>query len=297
MWWYFIVLVVVVVVFVINHFKRKNRKKFKENFENVSINIGNILCVYYYKYFISLLKKEHFYYENNDSFINLFPKFIQFDQEISNLLDEKKITYEKYKNYDDVSFWGSETKEKQIIHDIMKPYMNKIMTSVFEDNKLKKEVKYPIIHFRCADTPFIKQRHYYLQKYKYFKDVLESVPKFDKIIILSCNTHLSSKKNEESCGEYTHLLKDQLKEYNPEIECGTNVDDFISMFYAPVVISTQSSFSFMAGFFGNGTYIQPNFMDENKECNDCESKWRGYSISHEMVDDYHQIKEVYKLLI
>jgi hypothetical protein len=290
--WYLILLIIVVVLFLIIKFKKKN-----ENFENVSINIGNVLSVYYYNYFISLLKKEHFNYENNDSFINLFPKFIQFDQEISNKLDENKITYEKYKNYDNVSFWGSQTKEKQIIHDIMKPYMNKIMNDVFEDNKLKKEVKYPIIHFRCADTPFIKQRHYYLQKYKYFKDVLQSVLKFDKIIILSCNTHLSSKKNEESCGEYTNLLKEQLKEYNPEIECGTNVDDFISMFYAPIVISTQSSFSFMAGFFGNGTYFQPNFMDENKECNDCESKWRSYSISHEMVDDYHQIEEVYKLLI
>jgi hypothetical protein len=290
--WYIIIWIIIIVIFLCIN---KNIKK--ENFENVSINIGNILCVYYYNYFISILKKEHFYYKNDDSFINLFPKFIPFDQKISNDFDENNITYEKYKNYDDVSFWGSETKEKQMIHTIMKPSMNQIMNSVFQENRLQKEVKYPIIHFRCADTPFIKQRHYYLQKYKYFKDALKSVKKFDKIIILSCNTHLSSEKNEKSCGEYTNLLKEQLAEYNPIVECGTNVDDFISMFYAPLVISTQSSFSFMAGFFGNGTYIQPNFMDENKECNDCDSKWKGYSISHEMVNDYHQIEEVYKLLI
>ena len=288
--WYIIILLSVIIIFILI------KKSRKEGFENVDINIGNVLSVYYYDYFISLLKKEHFYYKNKNPFINLFPEFIPFEQELSDKLENKGITYERYKNYENESFWTSETPEKQVIHGIMKPYMNKIMNDVFTNNKLVKEVKYPIIHFRCADTPFIKHPHYYLQKYKYFKDALQSIPKFDKIIILSCNKHLSSEENEKSCNEYVTMLQNELTRYNPKIQCGTNVDDFISMFYAPVVISTQSSYSFMAGFFGNSTYIQPNFMEDNKECEDCFNDWRGYSLSHEMVTDYHDTEKVYNLL-
>ena len=286
---YIIILLIVIILFIL--LKGKN-----EGFENVDINIGNVLSIYYYEYFISLLKKEHFYYKTDKPFIKLFPDFIPFDQELSDKLENKSITYERYKNYENDAFWTSETPEKQVIHNIMKPYMNKIMNNVFTDNKLVKGVKYPIIHFRCADTPFTKHHHYYLQKYKYFKDALRSVPKFDKIIILSCNTHLSSENNEKSCNDYTIMLKNELSKYNPKIQCGTNVDDFVSMFYAPVVISTQSSYSFMAGFFGYSTYIQPNFMENDKECEDCFNDWRGYNLSHQMVTDYHDTEKVYNLL-
>jgi hypothetical protein len=137
---------------------------------------------------------------------------------------------------------------------------------------------------------------YFFQKYKYFKIALDRLPHYDKIIILSCNTHLSNEDNKKSCNKYVELLKEQLIKYNPVIECGTNVDDFISMFYAPAVISTLSSFSFMSGFFGNGLYIQPNYMENEEECNDCETDYKGYSIQHKDVNDYHNVDEVYKLL-
>ena len=104
-------------------------------------------------------------------------------------------------------------------------------------------------------------------------------------------------KNIESCNKYAEHLKAQLNNYNPEIKCGTNVDDFVSMFYAPLVISTQSSFSFMSGYFGNGIYVEPNSMYMNKECSDCETEYKNYNIPHNMVDDYHNIDEVYKLLL
>ena len=269
----------------------------KENFENVKIDVGNVLSTYYYNYFISILKKEDFNYENNDTFINLFPKHIRFNEEIYNKLNNAKIEYENYKNHLNVAFWGVQTKEKQQIHEIMKPYMNKIMNDTFVKNNLKKEVLYPIIHFRCADTPFSKHGMYFFQKYKYFKIALNTIPHYDKIIILSCNTHLSNEDNKKSCNKYVELLKEQVIEYNPVIECGTNVDDFISMFYAPAVISTLSSFSFMSGFFGNGIYIQPNYMENEEECNDCETEYKGYSIKHKDVNDYHNVEEVYKLLI
>lgn len=269
---------------------------YKESYENVSINIGNVLADYYYKYFISILKKEDFIYENKEQFINLFPKFLLFNEEIFNNLNENNIKYENYKNHESVAFWISNKKELQLIHNIMKPYINKIFNDTFIKNNLQKEVNYPVIHFRCADTPFSLHRQYYFQKYTFFKTALNNLSNFDKIIILSCNTHYSNDKNKISCNKYVDLLKQALIDYNPIIECGTNVDDFISMFYAPAVISTQSSYSFMSGFFGNGIYIQPNFMESNKECDECESMYKGYNIPHSIVNDYHNIDQVYSIL-
>jgi hypothetical protein len=278
----------------------------RENYENINVDIGNTISDYYHKYFMSILKKEDFNYldknifNNNtevsskNTFIDSFPKRIPFNEEIYNKL--KHIDYEKYTKILSVVFWNSDSKEKQMIHSIMKPYMHKIFDETYTKLNLNKNHYYPIIHFRCADTPFNKHGLYYFQKYDYFKNILKK-HNFNKIIILSCTEHLSNEQNKNSCEKYVNLLKEQLKEYNPEIKCGTNVDDFVSMFYAPLVISTQSSFSFMSGYFGNGIYIEPNTMSGDSECSDCETEYKGYNIPHSIVNDYHNIDEVYKLLI
>jgi hypothetical protein len=278
----------------------------KEDFENIKIDIGNTFCDYYYKYFISIINKKNFVYnvkstyngkyiEEKSQFIDSLPKKILFNAEIYDKLIETNIDFEKYKNVYSLDFWGIHSLEKHTIHAVMKPYMNKIFNNLFTKLGLNVISTNPIIHFRCADTPFIKINNYHFQKYDFFKDVLKKY-NYNKVIILSCTKHLSSNEERESCMKYAELLKDQLKIYNPEIKCGTNIDDFVSMFYAPVVISTQSSYSFMAGFFGNSTYIQPNFMENDKECEDCFNDWRGYSVPHEMITNYHDTEKVYNLL-
>ena len=260
-----------------------------------------------FKYFISILDKKDFisdtkstyngkYVEKKYEFIESLPKKIIFNEEINNKLIETNINFEYYKNVPSLDFWGIHSLEKHKIHSIMKPYMNIIFNDSFTKLGLNTVGKVPIIHFRCADTPFIKISNYHFQKYDFFKDALKKYD-FNKVIILSCTKHLSSNEDKESCMKYAELLKEQLNEYNPEIKCGTNTDDFVSMFYAPLVISTISSFSFMSGYFGNGIYIQPNMMMNNAECNDCPSEYKGYNIPHDKVNDYHEIDEVYKLLI
>ena len=160
----------------------------------------------------------------------------------------------------------------------------------------------PIIHFRCADTPFIKSGWYHIQKYSFFNDALNEIEKqigkINNITILSCTDHLSNEENKQACNKYVELIKINLSKYNPEVKCNTNVDDFVSMFYAPAVISTTSSFSFMSGYFGNGIFIEPKLMDVNEEkCIDCVNPYKGYNIPHDKVEDYHNVDEVYKLLI
>ena len=48
--WYIIILLIIIIIFILI----KKTRKGIEGFENVDINIGNVLSIYYYEYFISL---------------------------------------------------------------------------------------------------------------------------------------------------------------------------------------------------------------------------------------------------
>jgi hypothetical protein len=288
----------------------------KENYENINIDIGNQLSDYYFKIVLSILEKKDFefnttgtwyndnYTDNNiHSFIKEFPQNIPFNENIYNQFVENNITVQLLKEQAfSVGFWASRTKEIELIHKIMKPTINKIFNETFIKLNLKKDINYPIIHFRCADTPFNKRNWYHFQNYEYFNNALQDIEKqigkINNIIIFSCTDHLSNEENKQACNKYAELLKINLSKYNPEIKCNTNVDDFVSMFYAPAVISTISSFSFMSGFFGNGIFIQPKIMDSGEEiCTECDNPYKGYNLPHNKVEDYHNVDEVYKLLI
>ena len=302
-----IIFICIIVLFILIKINIYNNKIF-ESYDNIEINIGNVLSDYYYKYVISILNKEDFIYSNDNSFsknhnfMNNFPSNIKWDENIFNQFIENNIKLNDIIHIDSVAFWVIENKKIQQIHNIMKPAINIIFDNVFKKLKLNKEIKYPIIHFRCADTPFIKHFQYYFQKYSYFdkslKDIENKIGKITDITILSCFDHLSNEDDKKACNIYSSKLKEHLKDYNVHLECNSNVDDFVSMFYAPAVISTISSYSFMSGFFGNGIYIQPNLMVHNNEvCLDCDNNYKGYNIQHNKVDDYHNVDEVYKLLI
>ena len=289
----------------------------KENYENVNVDIGNQLSDYYLKIVLSILEKKDFEYSTNGtwynnqysennihSFIKEFPQKIPFNENIYNQFVENNITKQllEEQQVGGLVFWITRTKQIEIIHKIMKPTINKIFNDTFIKLNLKKEINHPIIHFRCADTPFLKIYWYHFQKYEYFnkalQDIENQIGKINNITILSCTDHLSNKDNKNACKIYAELLKNNLSKYNPEIKCNSNVDDFVSMFYAPAVISTVSSFSFMSGFFGNGIFIQPNIMENGEEtCVECINSYKGYNVPHNKIVDYNNVDEVYKLLI
>jgi hypothetical protein len=269
---------------------------------NKNIHIGNVLSDYYYKYVISILKKKDFIYSNKKNFIKNFPNHIKWDENIFKKFIEHNINLNDIKNINPEGFWSVQNYKIQQIHNIMKPTIHKIFDNVFKNLKLNKEIKYPIIHFRCADTPFIKHSLYYFQRYEYFdkslKDIENKIGKITDITILACSDHLSNENNKKTCNTYSNKLKEYLKDYNIHLKCNSDVDDFVSMFYAPAVISTISSYSFMSGFFGSGIYIQPNTMRNNIEvCLNCNNDYKGYNITHDKVKDYHNVDEVYTLLI
>ena len=295
---YYYIIICVIVLLLIYLYKQP----IYENYDNVKSDIGNVLSNYYYNLVIAILKKKDFKYENDNEFIKEFPKNIKWNEQLYNELIKNNISIDDILVIEDVSFWNIQNYKIQQIHSIMKSTINKMFDDTFKKLKINKEIKYPIIHFRCADTPFTKHKHYYFQKYSYFDNALKAlqdkIGKFTDVTILACFDHLSNNEDKTACTTYATKLKEHLNKYNIHIECNSNVDDFVSMFYAPAVISTISSFSFMSGYFGNGIYIQPNAMlNDTEVCLDCDNTYKGYNIPHNKVSNYHNVDEVYKLLI
>jgi hypothetical protein len=107
----------------------------------------------------------------------------------------------------------------------MHPLVQSIMNEAFLKSDLKKKVDCPIIHFRCADTPFVKQNGYHFQYYTFFEEALKEITKksnvnYSKVILMSCNTHNSDVEKQNACVDYTDSLKKYLNEIGMTV--GTN---------------------------------------------------------------------------
>jgi hypothetical protein len=267
----------------------------QEPFENTKEDIGNYMSKYFYYYAISICKKEDFQYPpHKDTLLKYLPTTIPFREDLQQAFQEKGITLEKIKNIHDDYLWECREPWTMNLWNILKPVIQPLLQDAIQKSGLVSEPK-NIIHFRCADTPFIKHVSYHLQRYEFFKESLEKVE--GKITLMNCSTHRSGKYDQEACSKYITLLSKYLKSlgYSVETQCKTNVEDFADLFQAKRVISTGGSFSFMSGFFGKGIFK----TTEHSSCNspECESIFvRGYNIPHEEVESYHDVDQVYTLL-
>lgn len=302
------IIIIIIIFYLVNSLLFKNKN---EDFKNINLNVGNYLVIYFYLIGKNFLEGKDFNYKlKNKDFIRDLPSKIPLNKNIQNelikngftvnelILEEKKIIL--------VAMWTIINKRREKFWLIMKPLINQILNETFLKNNLKKEIDCPVIHFRCSDTPFIKNGYYYFQRYKFFKDSLEDIKKtkninYKKIILLSCNFHKSVDKNSEKCNIYASSLKDYLNNigYEVIIQCESNIDDFATIFYAPAIISTCSSFSFIGGFFSDGIFISEGHYNCNKKeikCKDC-GNWlkNGYSLNHKDVD-YYDTQNVINLL-
>jgi hypothetical protein len=292
-------------------------------YDNQKIDIGNALCQYFYYLGLAILQKQDFnnpfkYDFKNNFFFESLPNYIKYEfDDIYNCLTSKGIKYENFSKKWDVSTWGLANIEELNFWKCMKPLVNKILDETFKKCGLEKKIDYPVIHYRCADTPFLKYMHYHFQYYSFFIDALEKIfnklnKRYDKLYLMSCTSHKSNNNNKKSCNIYANSLQDFLKEnkFNTEIICNSPLDDFATLFYAPIVISTGSSFSFMGGFFGNGEFITTsienysidnsinnfvnNIVNFNKFEND--TILYNYNLTHDKVNDYHDTNSVINLL-
>jgi hypothetical protein len=255
-----------------------------------------------------MLNKQNFtwhQFDKDEYFYKDLPRHFRFQKEIHDLL-----ILSKFKRHDisfvENSFWVVENERIESFWLILKPHIQSILDGILKKNNLYIQTKFPVIHFRCSDVPFIKNIHYHLVRYSFYKNSLNYIKTrlfFDDTVILqSCNQHRACDKKKKSCSIYLDSLKKYLEDlgYKILIECNHEFHDFAKLFYAPAVISNGSSFAFMSGFFGFGIFISEGHFTEKEPiiyCYDCGS-WlkHGYSILHKDVKNYHDEKDVIQKL-
>ncbi len=286
-----ILIILISIIFMIH-----TSNKIIEAFDNIPENIGNHLCEYFYKYVLSICNQSDFLYTNESSsnIIRYLPTYIKFNLDLYQKLQNANITSDLVHTECSNCIWYC---HKQWIFDmwkILRSTIHYILDDALKKSNLFVESNHPIIHFRCADTPFVKHIQYFLQRYHFFKTALDKCQS-DHIILMSNSSHLSLNKEQDACLKYTNMLQKYIQSigYECNIQSKTNVEDFADLFYAPYVISTGSSFSFMAGFFGIGAFLSTEHCFENEECNVNDDIFiKGYNIRHSKIDSYYDIDNV-----
>jgi hypothetical protein len=291
------------ILFILVFYNENNR--YIEPFENLSINLGNYLCAYFYNYALSITEKKDFNYQIDRSIevIKELPTYIKFNEALFKAFQKEDITTKKIKSYCNTCIWYCEELWILNMWKLLKPTVHNILHNIFIRARIKINRNHPIIHFRCADTPFVKHPQYFLQKYDFFKNALAKYHFSDKnktVILMTSSTHLTKNKEQTACLDYITQLKKYIISlgYNCRIQTKTNIEDFVDLFYAPFVISTGSSFSFMSGFFGVGKFISTEHCLENKKCIDSKTNTfiKGYNIHHSKVESYFDTESVLKMI-
>jgi hypothetical protein len=281
---------------------------------DTSSRLGNYLSCYFYKMGLAFLHGKNFktnIQKNGDMFTNYLPEKVIIDKTVQDAFISVGITDVSLQTEldkidgDCQSAWTVMSKEFETFWKIMKPTINRILKDALEKSNLKKMVDAPVIHYRCSDMPFGKLEYYHFQKYSFFKDSLDIIQqktgkKYEKVYICYCNSHISSNENQTSCDKYVGSLTEYLESLGYKVinKCQSANEDFATMFYAPGLISTSSSFSFMSGFFSDGVFIASMYDErKNRQCNDCED-WlqRGYTLKHAEVENYHDTTKVINML-
>lgn len=282
----------------------------KENIDNIHVHMGNHLSWYFHKLGRTILQKKDFSEKlDNVNFIKYLPSEIIYnDSEICKRTYDKfaemGVTYEN-SGYCPTAEWFIRDNNHLNFWLSMKPLVQELLDNAFKKTGINSPVDCPVIHFRCSDVPFQRHPDYHLIKYEFYKKALEDINSktslnYSKVKILYSNGHLGDEKNGAACDIYSNTLKKYLEDLNYEVQMVANADieDFANLFYAPAVISTVSSYSFMSGFFGKGIYITVENLSEDEEKSKCDSEYmyNGFHLKHKMVDDYYDTDNVIKLL-
>ena len=253
---------------------REKFKKLKQKYYNEEIYTDDIFLFNFdYKFKISLFDK-----------IKLFSLFYMFTASLWRIfnIDAKKHMH-KYVGF--------------VIDNYIK------QNKVIEDDNIKNTI---CIHFRCSDSPFNRHTTYQLVTLDFYKEAIKyalTKHKFNKIILLSCNTHkgdgnnlISDKQstiNQNMCSNFIDEYINGLKEFNIDIEvkCGNISQDFYYLKNAGCSIATAGSFALYGSYGSNNLLI----LSENLKNNNFRDNIviiKNKIIKHKDVKDYYDLTEM-----
>ena len=333
-----ILLIILILVYVFFYSKGCCGESFKYVFPTTPKNIGNLMSRYFGSMGMAFLEGKDFRAGKNmaammksDPFFEHLPPYMVLEKEVYEKMKTAGVKRsDLLKNPN--SYWVIENPRAEAFWMAMRPVVHRMLETVFHDTGVsmnaRDKVDCPVIHFRCSDVPFVKNMHYHFVRYAFYRDCLAEATKklstngngnntsasSGRVLLLSCHAHNSNPEYMNKCRIYKASLIEYLEKtlgLQVMTRCGTPVQDFATMFYAPAVLSAGSSFSFMSGFFGYGLFFsEGHFTDlsgipnkKYKETDGCGSdcgEWlrSGYSLQHTEVDDYedtdHVIKELLK---
>lgn len=291
-----IIIILVIILFIISSYsyetfngKKKDIKSEKPNQEITidSDGLGNLLSVFISKV-IRAFKKDiykpitvHFIKKHNInskegyfleklkkcSFLSLKPRD---KQKLITILPKEFFTSQGKH----CSLWQLEVDYKIKFWNIMKPFLNNILTECLAPFTNTVE-ELPIIHLRCADVPFIKHGCYHLPYYSFYDWSLKKMKKwceekkitpYRRLYIMTCH-NWKNKNHQKYCNIYLDDLQKYLlnthKIYSKTLSCRDVIDDIKTLFSAPIVISGTSSFVFMSAFSSPGLYLRGREMYKN----------------------------------
>jgi hypothetical protein len=308
-------------LFVVHDSKEEETEEEEEETEKTEIildpafQIGNYLSCYFYNMGVAFSLGKN--YETSkvsmesSSFAKYLPTKVPLNRDVQSALLNAGITpqslSEELKQIDGQcwSAWNVLTKEREMFWTIMKPLANRILKEALEKAGLNRVVDAPIIHYRCSDVPFTRLEYYHFQKYEYFKKILAKIREQTgstnkKVYIFYCNTHKTDESQQQACDYYSSSLVSYLENlgYTAIVKCGKLDEDFATIFYAPAVIGTGGSFSFMAGFLSDGIFYSSMYDEQkDREIKDSDGwLFNGYTLKHAEVTDYYDTQTVIKSL-
>lgn len=193
-------------------------------------------------------------------------------------------------------------------HALVRSVGQRIVRNALEKIGYKKEVSYPVIHYRLGDVPFVRNMGHHINKYAYFLWALEKAGVSDwedkTVLIVSSNKHHANTLLKTASDYYLQDFLSFLQEhgYNPIVQSESVLEDFATMVYAPILISSGSSYSFMAGMATTGTFLSSSVGREDKidhsfiTNTNCEWMCPFSPVLHGDVVNYFDLNVVFKQL-
>lgn len=258
---------------------------------------GNVLSEYFY-YISQLCDNDALIHRSNISF-TYDPDVRNFYESLNWRLKVDPVDYQS----DPRATWNQVNMDGSLKPNFLKYWQNirPVMREVFEATLPAIEVQYPVLHFRCSDSPFNKHNQYHMTKGSSIAWMAKQIKNrgYDRVTLLSCNQHRSLDQN--SCQKYIDFYAEIFNNegVSVEVQCNNIIQDFAMMVYSPILVTINaSSFSFMAGISKDPhNYISCNM---GIEINDryylqSEADWildPQQPLLHKYVTDYNDTQDV-----